>query len=66
VHNDHLCCEACGRVLIAQFWQMVRTEHQPTFLSVSVPCGCGRQRLVAADALAQARRPGRPAARLPV
>lgn len=36
-----LCCARCARVVIADFWTMVRDEPVPTFSRIRLTCTCG-------------------------
>ncbi len=38
-----LCCARCARVVIADFWAMVRDETVPTFTQVRLTCSCGNR-----------------------
>ena len=38
-----LCCARCARVIIADFWTMVRDETVPTFTHIRLTCSCGNR-----------------------
>ena len=38
-----LCCARCARVIIADFWTMVRAETVPTFTHIRLTCSCGNR-----------------------
>lgn len=38
---QHLRCDHCSKILIADFWSMVDGETVPTFSSFSLTCDCG-------------------------
>lgn len=38
-----LCCARCARVVIADFWTMVRAETVPTFRQIRLTCSCGNR-----------------------
>jgi len=38
-----LCCARCARVIIADFWPMVRAETVPTFTHIRLTCSCGNR-----------------------
>ena len=38
-----LCCVRCARVVIADFWTMVRSETVPTFTHIRLTCSCGNR-----------------------
>jgi hypothetical protein len=38
---QHLRCEHCSKILIADFWSMVEGETVRMFSSFSLPCDCG-------------------------
>ena len=38
-----LCCARCARILIADFWDMVRDETVPTFTQICLTCSCGNR-----------------------
>jgi hypothetical protein len=38
-----LCCARCARVVIADFWTMVRDETVPTFTHIRLTCSCGNR-----------------------
>ena len=38
-----LCCARCARVIIADFWAMVRDETVPTFTNIRLTCSCGNR-----------------------
>ena len=38
-----LCCARCARVVIADFWTMVREETEKTFSRIKLTCSCGHR-----------------------
>lgn len=38
-----LCCARCARVVIADFWAMVRDETEQTFTHIKITCSCGHR-----------------------
>jgi hypothetical protein len=38
---QHLRCDHCLRILIADFWEMVERETVQTFSSFTLTCECG-------------------------